>query len=214
MPAAWGMAALRCLSQVSDSSGPLNQCPRGQRILALSSGPSVDRTVYRPSTSAGSPHRSAPCLSMYAGQSRNIMWVSIKQPPFSVHRCGRPPAPDAAHPGRTSPLPVRAPNGTSDTPGPVVAATCPAPGAGCAGHPCPATRGTQADHRSITSGEKIRPQDGWAAVPTLGSGRQSNLCLVARVRCTESRCDGRWPAMTRLLTARREGQCPAGGVTR
>ncbi len=37
--------------------------PHGHQILALSSGPAVDRIVYRPSTSAGSPHRTEPLLS-------------------------------------------------------------------------------------------------------------------------------------------------------
>jgi hypothetical protein len=54
--------------------GPLNQCPRGHLILAASSGPSVDASVYRPSISAGRPQRAVPDLSRYAGQSRNIMW--------------------------------------------------------------------------------------------------------------------------------------------
>jgi len=34
------------LIQVSDSSGPLNQWPRGHRIFMLTKGPSVDRTAY------------------------------------------------------------------------------------------------------------------------------------------------------------------------
>ena len=40
-----GLALGRCVWRsptVSDSIGPLNQCPRGQRILALSSAPSVE----------------------------------------------------------------------------------------------------------------------------------------------------------------------------
>jgi hypothetical protein len=48
------------LFQVSASIGPLNQWPSGHRILALSSGPPVDRIVYRWVTSAGSPHLDAP----------------------------------------------------------------------------------------------------------------------------------------------------------
>jgi hypothetical protein len=50
--------------------------------LALSSCPSVEETVYRYSTAAGSPHLAAPSLSMYAGHSRNIT-LSIGTPvPF------------------------------------------------------------------------------------------------------------------------------------
>jgi hypothetical protein len=52
--------------------GPLNQWPRGHLILALSSGPSVDLMVYRASTSAGSPHRTAPSRPRNAGQSTSI----------------------------------------------------------------------------------------------------------------------------------------------
>jgi hypothetical protein len=37
---------------------------RGQLILALSGGPSVEFMVYRYSTSAGSPHRMPPSLSI------------------------------------------------------------------------------------------------------------------------------------------------------
>ena len=48
-PGPGGLAGLAVadpdLSQVSDSMGPLNQCPRGQLIRALSSGPSVDPIV-------------------------------------------------------------------------------------------------------------------------------------------------------------------------
>src|SRR5580704_5326610 len=67
-------------SSVSDSTGPLNQWPRGHRIRALSSGPSVDLIRYRSSTAAGSPHRTEPLLSIYAGQSRNIALASIGDP--------------------------------------------------------------------------------------------------------------------------------------
>ena len=62
-----GLALGRCvqaLANVSDSIGPLNQCPRGQRILALSSAPSVEFIRYRSCTSAGSPHRTEPVLSI------------------------------------------------------------------------------------------------------------------------------------------------------
>ena len=52
--------------------GPLNQWPRGHLILALSSGPSVDLMVYRASTSAGSPHRTALSRPRNAGQSTSI----------------------------------------------------------------------------------------------------------------------------------------------
>ena len=52
--------------------GPLNQWPRAHLILALSSGPSVDLMVYRASTSAGSPHRTAPSWPRNAGQSTSI----------------------------------------------------------------------------------------------------------------------------------------------
>ena len=74
------MVALVRSSQVRDSTGPLNQWPRGQRILALSRGPPDDRTAYLCSTSAGSPHLTAPCSSIYAGQSMKIVSVSIKVP--------------------------------------------------------------------------------------------------------------------------------------
>jgi hypothetical protein len=77
-----GAATLGSFSQVSDSSGPLKQWPRGHRTLALSSGPSVEDTVYRYSTAAGRPHLAVPCLSMYSGQSINIT-LSIGTPvPF------------------------------------------------------------------------------------------------------------------------------------
>jgi hypothetical protein len=56
-----GSGASGVLGSISDSIGPLNQWPSGHRIFALSIGPSEDSTVYRYSTSAGSPHRSAPC---------------------------------------------------------------------------------------------------------------------------------------------------------
>jgi len=83
-------AALESFSQVSDSSGPLKQWPRGHRILALSSGPSVEETAYRYSTAAGSPHLAAPCLSMYSGHSRNIT-LSIGTPvPFGGARASLP----------------------------------------------------------------------------------------------------------------------------
>src|SRR5262249_59047710 len=45
--------------------------------MALSSRPSVDLILNRHRTSAGSPHRSLPSWSKYAGQSRNITGVSI-----------------------------------------------------------------------------------------------------------------------------------------
>ena len=48
--------------------------------MALSSGPSVEETVYRYSTAAGSPHLAALPESMYAGQSINITLVSIPGP--------------------------------------------------------------------------------------------------------------------------------------
>jgi len=38
-------AALGCFSQVSGCIGPLNPWPRGHRIIALSTGPSVELTV-------------------------------------------------------------------------------------------------------------------------------------------------------------------------
>ena len=76
------VAAGRCRTggtgaPISDSSGPLNQWPRGHRILALSSGPSVEVTVYRCSTSAGSPH---------VGQSMNVTRVSTAAPCKPVRR--------------------------------------------------------------------------------------------------------------------------------
>jgi AcrR family transcriptional regulator len=49
--------------QVRNSTGPLNQCPDGQRIRTLSTGPPVERAVNRSQTSAGRPHRSAPSWS-------------------------------------------------------------------------------------------------------------------------------------------------------
>src|SRR5690242_15196577 len=56
--------------------GPLNQWPRGHLILALGSGPSVEPRVYRSSTSAGSPHRTAP-WPRNAGHSTSIAWPSM-----------------------------------------------------------------------------------------------------------------------------------------
>jgi hypothetical protein len=53
------------------SMGPLNQWPREHLILALGSGPSVEPRVYRSSTSAGSPHRTA-LWPRNAGQSTSI----------------------------------------------------------------------------------------------------------------------------------------------
>ena len=58
-------------------TGALKWWPRGHVILALSSGPSVELMMYRIAASAGSPHRAAPSLSRYAGQLRNIAWLSI-----------------------------------------------------------------------------------------------------------------------------------------
>jgi hypothetical protein len=52
--------------------GPLNQCPAGHLIMALSRAPWVERVMNRHLTSAGSPHRTAPSWSSQAGQSRNI----------------------------------------------------------------------------------------------------------------------------------------------
>jgi hypothetical protein len=54
--------------------------PRGQEILAHSSGPLVELIVYRVTISAGSPHRAAPSRSMYAGQSANVAWLFICPP--------------------------------------------------------------------------------------------------------------------------------------
>jgi hypothetical protein len=97
------------LSQVSDSTGPLNQWPRGQRTLALSSGPSDDRTAYRYSTSAGSPHLTAPSSSIYSGQSMKIMSVSTATPAQSI-----PAAPHWTAPGsRHAPAAGRAHGGPS-----------------------------------------------------------------------------------------------------
>ena len=42
---------------------PLNQWPAGHLIMALSTGPSVERMVNRHLTSAGSPHLMAPSSS-------------------------------------------------------------------------------------------------------------------------------------------------------
>ena len=61
-------------------TGPLRWWPRGHVIVTLSSGPSVELMMYRPPTSAGSPHRAAPALSRYSGQLRNIAWLSIASP--------------------------------------------------------------------------------------------------------------------------------------
>src|SRR5262249_28433762 len=90
-----GSATSSALTQVSDSSGPLNQWPTGHRIFMLSNGPSDDRTTYWSSTSAGSPHRPAPWLSRYRGQSRNIISFSTSRPPFDVW----PPTGEAADAG-------------------------------------------------------------------------------------------------------------------
>jgi hypothetical protein len=98
-------------SKSKASIGPFNPCPRGHRILALSSGPSVDLIVYRYSTSAGSPQRTAPCLSMYAGQSRNITLASIGNPPFPLEHC-RADARTPARQGRDTPRPAPDREGT------------------------------------------------------------------------------------------------------
>jgi hypothetical protein len=62
------------------STGQLYQWPSGQRILTLSRGPLDDSAVYLSSTSAGSPHLTAPWLSVYFGQSRNITLLAIAAP--------------------------------------------------------------------------------------------------------------------------------------
>src|SRR4029077_4978011 len=67
---------------VRDSIGPLNQWPRGQLILAHSSGPSVERMTYRAPTSAGSPHRAAGLLPTYAGQSKNPVLPALTPSSF------------------------------------------------------------------------------------------------------------------------------------
>src|SRR5580698_9424184 len=101
LAAASGLAAgSRSLTQVSDSTGPLNMWPSGQRILALSSGPSVDVIVYRSATSAGSPHRAVPCRSRYAGQSRNIVSAFMNGPPFQADPHGGASPPDYQSAGR------------------------------------------------------------------------------------------------------------------
>jgi hypothetical protein len=74
--------------------------PSGQRILALSSGPSVDVIVYLSSTAAGSPHRTVPRRSKYAGQSRNIVSASMNGPPFQAVLHGGGIAPDYQSGGR------------------------------------------------------------------------------------------------------------------
>ena len=75
-PPAEPRSCLSLLSQVRDSIAPLNQCPAGHLILALSAGPSLELMVNWRSTSAGSPHLTAPSRSRKAGQSRNIIVVS------------------------------------------------------------------------------------------------------------------------------------------
>src|SRR5215470_7537388 len=118
-----GSATSAALTQVSDSSGPLNQWPTGHRIFMLSSGPSDDWTTYWSSTSAGSPHRSAPWLSRYAGQSRNIISLSTSRPPFDVWpptgRGGGCWPPDRGHPAARRFL-LRARDAAADTPIPTV----------------------------------------------------------------------------------------------
>jgi hypothetical protein len=94
------MVALVRLSQVSDADGPLNQWPPGQRILALSTGPSDDWTAYLCSTSAGSPHLTAPCSSIYAGQSMKIMPVSIATPIPAGRLAAHAPGPDKSSTGK------------------------------------------------------------------------------------------------------------------
>ena len=52
--------------------GPLKRWPAGHLIMALSTGPLVEFTMYRHCTYAGSPHSTLPSASIYAGQSRNV----------------------------------------------------------------------------------------------------------------------------------------------
>jgi hypothetical protein len=68
---------LSVLFQVRDSMDPLKQWPTGHLIMALSSGPSVERMMNRHLTSAGSPHRTVPSWSRWAGQFRNIIMASV-----------------------------------------------------------------------------------------------------------------------------------------
>jgi hypothetical protein len=70
-------AAWPALVTVRNSTGPLKKWPRGQRILAHSSGPLLVGPTYQYSTAAGSPHLTAPSSSVHAGQSRNITLARI-----------------------------------------------------------------------------------------------------------------------------------------
>jgi hypothetical protein len=67
--------------------GPLKQWPTGHLIMALSSGPSVERMVNRHLTSAGSPHRTVPSRSRQAGQFRNIIMASVDHKVGYTHGC-------------------------------------------------------------------------------------------------------------------------------
>ena len=83
--------------------GPLNRWPAGHLIMALSSGPSVEFMTYRLCTQAGSPHRTLPSASRYAGQSRNVTPMSTMAPqreegPASA--CAPPPACCPVEPAR------------------------------------------------------------------------------------------------------------------
>jgi hypothetical protein len=84
--------------------------------------------VYRLSTSAGSPHLIAPCLSMYSGQSMNIITASFNFP-LSVNDpvCAAGGyRPLACIRDRASSLQAGAPNGALDTPGPWIGSHWPA----------------------------------------------------------------------------------------
>ena len=84
--------------------GPLKQCPDGHLIMTLSSGPSVEFMMNRQLTSAGSPHLTAPSRSMYAGQTRNMIWPLTIAPPSA--RVPPPCRADGA--GTTRPPPHQA----------------------------------------------------------------------------------------------------------
>lgn len=58
-------------------NGPVEPVAQGARDLGVSTGPPVELMMCRVSNSAGSPHRAAPSLSRYAGQSRNMAWLFI-----------------------------------------------------------------------------------------------------------------------------------------
>ena len=93
---------LACLLEARDSIGPLKLWPDGQRIMALSSGPSLEFMMNLHLTSAGSPHVTAPSESIYARHSKNIIRLSTLD--FSLRFCCLLPEIPMGSKGRLLPL--------------------------------------------------------------------------------------------------------------